>query len=372
MRTVVAACLALALSAPPALATQSRGDSAAELVRSYMRDNVVPGVAVAIASRGEVVYSEAFGYADLEARSPVTGRTLFRTASVLKPMTATGVMTLALVGALDLDAPIQRYCPDYPMKRWTVTARALIAHAGGVRPSVFADIFNADHYATVTGALARFADDSLIAEPGTTVAYSNAGYTLLACAIEGASGVSYDAYMRAHVFGPAGMSSTRRDNSLEVVPERARPYMVRTKENTEQWQGLWQPRHLADTEVAVPFNADPVDPSWSPGAGGYLTTPVDLVRFASALLEGRLLPAERVARIPHPYVLSTGETVPRSHGWLLDDFDGHVVLNVFGSDWNGSSGLWVLPDEFLVVAISTNKGFEQPSELAERLARLWR
>ena len=203
------------------------------------------------------------------------------------------------------------------------------------------------------------------------VAYSNAGYTLLACAIEGASGVQYDDYLREHIFETAGMTNTRPNNVFEVIPGRARAYMVRTAANTEQWEGLWQDSHLSSTRIDVPFNADPVDPSWSPGAGGYLTTPVDLVRFASALMDGRLLPVEYVARMTEPYRLASGEPVPRTHGWVLDEFQGRTVLQVLGSDWNGSSGLWVLPADGFAIAVSTNKGFEQPGHLVEDLAQVW-
>lgn len=72
-----------------------------------------------------------------------------------------------------------------------------------------------------------------------------------------------------------------------------------------------------------------------------------------------------------PHRLSTGEVSARSHGWVLGEQGGRTVLQTFGSDWNGSSGLWVLPDDAFVIAVSTNKGFEQPAELVEDLARLW-
>lgn len=367
----VCALLFLVLLGPGVLSAQSSEEVSDRLVEEYMRAQGVPGMSVAISRGGALVYTATMGYADLEMSVPVTSETLFRSASVLKPITATAVTMLALSGALDLDEPIQTYCPAYPQKRWPVTPRLLIPHAGGVRSSVFADIFNREHYASVEAALVRFAADSLVARPGTAVAYSNAGYTLLACAIEGASGVSYDAYLREHIFQKAGMTHTRRDDPFEVIPGRARPYVVRTQANTEQWAGLWQSRHLSSTRIDVPFNADPVDPTWSPGAGGYLTTPVDLVRFASALVDGRLLPKAYVSRIPEPYRLANGERVERTHGWVLDEFEGRKVLVVLGSDWNGSSGLWVLPDDGFAISISTNKGFEQPGRLVEGLAEVW-
>lgn len=361
-----------AVCARASLVAQSREVISEGLIRAYMRDRSVPGMAVAVSVKGVILYSATLGLADLESGVPVTPTTLFRTASVLKPMTAAAVMRLALDGALGLDEPIQTVCRAYPEKRWPVTPRNLIDHEAGVRGSVFTDIFNQRHYTSVAEALTQFAGDSLVAQPGSRVVYSNAGYTLLACAIEGASGVSYDAYMRDHVFGPAGMTQTRRDNPLEVIPGRAHAYMMRTEENTNAWRGLWQPRHLSDTRVGVPFNADPVDPTWAPGAGGYLTTPLDLVRFAWALLAGRLLPLDSIARLTEPRRHSSGESPPRSFGWILGEFAGHTVLHDLGSDWNGSSALWVLPADRFAIAVSTNKGFEQPTSLIEALARLWR
>jgi CubicO group peptidase (beta-lactamase class C family) len=187
----VSGWLLFVLCLPGLLAAQTREEASDSLIQSYMLEHSVPGMGVAISLMGEVIYSVTLGYADLEMNVPVTSRTLFRTASVLKPITATAVLMLALSDALDLDEPIQTYCAAYPKKQWPVTPRTLIVHAGGVRSSTFADIFNRKHYASVSEALVRFADDSLVTKPGTSIAYSNAGYTLLACAIEGASGVPY-------------------------------------------------------------------------------------------------------------------------------------------------------------------------------------
>src|SRR5262249_41691359 len=93
----------------------------------------LPGVSVAIAMGGALVYAKGFGLADLENRRVVTPESRFRTASVAKPITATAVMQLAEAGRLDLDAPIQTYCPAFPQKPWPVTARQLLGHLAGVR-----------------------------------------------------------------------------------------------------------------------------------------------------------------------------------------------------------------------------------------------
>ena len=91
------------------------------------------GLAAAVSRDGKLLYSGRLGFADLERRVPVTPGTRFAIASVTKAFTGAALVTLAEQGRIDLDAPIQRYVPAYPQKRWLVTARALAGHMGGVR-----------------------------------------------------------------------------------------------------------------------------------------------------------------------------------------------------------------------------------------------
>jgi len=159
----------------------------------------------------------------------------------------------------------------------------LLLHQGGIRPTTGAEVFNREHYPSVAEAVATFARDGLVAEPGAQAIYTNLGYVLLACAIEGASRSTYDDYLQQGVLSPAGMTATVRDDFYRVIPHRAAGYMVRTADNTRDCEGLWTGAHLAATRIGEPFRADPVDASLQPGAGNYLTTPSDLARFVLAL-----------------------------------------------------------------------------------------
>src|SRR5437764_946272 len=93
----------------------------------------VPGVQVAVAVEGRLVWSEAFGYADIERRVPVVATTMFRIGSVSKPLTADAVALLVQEGKLDFDAPVQRYVPTFPSKPWPITPRELAGHISGIR-----------------------------------------------------------------------------------------------------------------------------------------------------------------------------------------------------------------------------------------------
>jgi hypothetical protein len=167
------------------------------------------------------------------------------------------------------------------------------------------------------------------------------------------------------------MRSSYPDNVFAVIPDRARYYIVRTAANTEQWRGLWTEAHLADTPLDRPANADPVDPSWAIGAGNYLGTPTDLVRFAMTLMEGGLLKGSyRDSSFAPAMLVATGGPTGRAlGGWLLDSTAAGAP-RVLGSTWNGSFALAVEPRSKLVVALASNIELDQPAALVSRIVEM--
>src|SRR6266851_8062752 len=161
-------------------------------VSSFMSANSVPGIGAAVVLEGEPVWSAGFGMADLEDSAPATSSTLFRLGSISKSLTAIAVLQLWERGKLDLDAPVQKYCPAFPRKEWPLTPRELLGHLGGIRhyhPDGKGDIpeDSARHFASMEESLQIFAADPLVAKPGTKFNYSTYGYTLLGCVLEGAA-----------------------------------------------------------------------------------------------------------------------------------------------------------------------------------------
>jgi serine beta-lactamase-like protein LACTB len=339
-------------------------------VMAYMAQRHVPGASVAVSVGDRVAYAKGYGMADIEHAVRVTPATRFQGASTLKIITATAVLQLVDAHRLDIDAPIQRYCAAFPPKPWPVSARQLLGHQGGVRPSRGSDVFNRTHYALVSDMVRHLADDSLVFEPGTRALYSNEGYGLLACAIEGASGKSYPEYLREAVFMPAKMTSTVEDDFYALILNRSRSYIVRTEENTKMWEGLWTPAHLVATKLNEPAMADPVDESWEPGAGNYLVTPTDLVRFSIALQAGVLLSDSLRAQEFTNQPLRDGKPSGRGWGWSLGTVDGASAPEMVGSNWTGSSAIVIVPAWHVAVALSSNLEFEQPGDLVSALARI--
>lgn len=371
MRKMVLALLVLFAAVGPLCSQKATPSHLSQdidgVVLDYMKTHSIPGLSLAV--RGRLTYAKGYGLADLESHAEVTPTTVFGTASALKILTATAVLQLAEQGKIDLNSPIERYCREFPRKHWAVSAAQLLSHQGGLGESKITDIFRRDHFATVHDAVLDFAND--VFEPGTDVIYSNHGYALLACAIEGASGVTYEEYIRAHILVPAGMTRSFPIDVYAVVPNRARSYLIRTEENTKELEGIWKPAHLSSIRVRVPAVADPIDPSSDPGAGNYFGTPGDMVRFVLALDSGQLL-TESMRRqefVDHPTQL--GKYTSRGWGWIVTDLNGEHVAQVLGSDWNTSFGVLTIPEKHFVVSVASNIQFDQPSDLVRQIARLY-
>src|SRR6266571_5210818 len=274
----------------------------------------IPGVQVAVAIDGTLVWSEGFGYADAARRRPTTPATQFRIGSVSKPLTADAVAQLYEQGKLDLDAPIQRYVPTFPEKGGVITTRLLGGHLAGIRHYQGNEFLLNQPYATVTAGLAVFQNDPLVAPPGTRYSYSTYGFDLISAVVEGASGEQFLAYMSRHVFTPLGMTSTAPDKNDSLIPNRTRFY---------QRTGSGQ---------FVP--APTVDNSYKWAGGGFLSTAEDLVRFGSAHLSPGYLKAATLELLFTPQHTTSGEPTPYGIGWFVGtDTRGHRTVYHGGTQW---------------------------------------
>ena len=309
-----------------------RGRLILEGIRSHAG---VPGLSVAVGVDGEVVWSEGFGYADIENRVPVWEETRFRVGSVSKPITAAAVGLLVEQGRLDLDAPVQRYVPTFPQKRWPISTRQLAGHLAGIRHYRGAETYGTKHYTTVQEGLEIFRDDTLLYEPGTRYSYSSYGWNLISAVVEAASGESFLQYMQDHVFEPLGLTRIVADHVDSIIPHRTRFYM-RTRDGTV-------------------LNAQYVDNSYKWAGGGFLSNTADLVRFGMAHLEGEFLRPETVALLWTSQRTSGGEETGYGIGWdVATDYEGRRIVSHGGSSIGGRAHLLIFPDDGVVVAMLAN------------------
>lgn len=327
-------------------------DSARARIAADMERLGIPGIQAAVAVDGEIVWSEGFGYADLENRVPVWPHTRLRIASISKALTAAGVGRLVEDGKLDLDAPVQEYVPSFPEKeKGTVTTRLVAGHLAGIRHYRGDEFSSRKHYDDVVEALEIFADDTLQTPPGEEYAYSTYGWNLVSAVVQGAAGVPYLRYMREAVIEPAGMGSTVAEHVDSIIAHRARFY--------------------ARQDDSVLVNAPYVDLSNKWAGGGYLSTAEDLVRYGVALLDGTLLEPETVDLLWTSQETSGGEETGYGIGWRVGTVEGHRSVSHTGGAMGGGGILVLYPEDGVVVGMLENQDVDNHSETGHAIARFF-
>ncbi len=326
---------ATATAAEPPNHSRTAAIEHARAIAKEWLERGIPGFSVTVSVDGKIVFSEAFGYADLEQRVPVWPTTKFRIGSVSKPLTAAALVKLVEQGRFDLDAPIQKYVPSFPDKGAVITPRMLAGHLGGIRHYKDNEFLNSKHYDTVVAGLAIFQNDPLISSPGTKFNYSSYGFNLLSAAIEKVCAEDFLSCMRDLVFSPLGLRSTVADEPSELIEQRARFYTH------------WKDKPLE--------NAPYTDNSYKWAGGGFLSSSEDLVRFGNALLEPGYLKKESLALLFTSQKTKSGEETGYGMGWfILKSKSGKRIFDHSGGSTGASSELILYPDGHLVVAMVCN------------------
>ncbi len=336
---------------PPDPAYIDAVEQARPLVRDFMVEENLPGLSLAVAVGGEVVWAEGFGYADIDERTPVTPKTRFRIGSAAMPMTATAVGLMNERGLLDLDAPVQDYVRSFPEKQWPVTTRQLMGHVAGVRQYTDDEelMYMRHHCATALDGLELFAGDPLLFVPGTRYRYSPYGWTLVGAVVEAAADEPFLDFMQREVFDPLQMRDT-------VLDDPAGPA---THLTSFYWPSMARDPSLG-VEGALRKDAEN---TCVQGAGSLLSTPTDVARFGLAMLEGRLLQAETLQTLRTPLELDSGESTGHGLGWFVREVSiapGSEPTTVFGhegSSVGGTTSFVTLPEHGIVIAITTNVSF---------------
>ena len=320
------------------------------LISAAMTRLGIPGLSAAVVTERRLRWSNAFGSADLENFVPAKNVTVYRLASVTKPITATAVLQLVEAGKVDLDAPIQRYVPAFPEKQWPVTVRHLLSHQSGIRNWTDEEFHNTRRFASIAESLAVFKDDPLLFEPGARTQYTSLGYSLLGAVVEGVSGKPFLEYLDERVFAPAGMEAARGDDVLAIIPNRADGYQM-----------------SAGGELR---NSPMSDTSNRTAGGGLVATAEDVARFAVAFQRGTLLKASTTQA-------AIGRQRTRDHritgyglGWIVSEAAGRTEVYHTGGQPRVSTVLYMVPRSgFAVVLLCNLEGVSTPLlDLARQVA----
>jgi serine beta-lactamase-like protein LACTB len=314
--------------------------------RALVAGENLPGLSVAVALNGDVVWAEAFGWSDVETDTPLAPMTQFRLGALSKPVTSVAAAVLSDQGRLDLDSPVQRYLPEYPEKQWPVTTRQLLGDVSGVQ-RLRGDNHNTDampvsHCDDLDEAVAMVHDDPLRFEPATQYRYSIWGWVLVSAIVERAAGEPFERFMSRRVFAPLSMTRTVVAESADLDDGPARHVAPRS------FLGI----RLGSKDAARP------DYSCLAGAGAFLSTPSDLVRLGSVMVKPGFLKPETIAAFETPGRLASGASTTYALGWTVSTVQlaGRParMLSHRGSPWGGTVSLLAFPDSGLAVAVAAN------------------
>jgi serine beta-lactamase-like protein LACTB, mitochondrial len=307
---------------------------ARRLVLRMKRAFAAPGLSIAIAADGKLVWSESCGFSDRGRRRKVTRATQFRIGSVSKTVTAATVARLSERGLIDVDASIRDYVTAYPRSGPAPTVRQLGGHLGGIRHYEGAETINTKHYSSVTDSLSIFIDDPLVAPPGEQFNYSSYGFNLLGAAVETTTSSTFGQAVTAAVLRPLGM---RRTSIGRPPTGGTRFYEVTGSRRA----------------VASPY----IDLSDRYPSGGFLSTAEDLVRLGVGVTRPGFLGDRSRALLFTSQRTQAGEPTGYGFGFEVGESPVGPVAGHTGNVVGGTAGLFIHPRTRVVIALVTNIGF---------------
>ncbi len=306
---LVCACLALAATATAHEAETDpkkvnvtgvddpRLESFDRMMREFVAKHRIPGASLAVTRHGRLVYARGFGFADLEKDEPVRPHSLFRIASVSKPLTAVTVLNLVEHGKLNLDDKVLDvlspavFGGDGPPAdpRWSrITIRELLQHRGGwnrdqsfdpmFRPLLIARTLDTEPPAGPALIIRYMLRQKLDFDPGARYAYSNFGYCLLGRVIEKVTGQSYGEAVRQRVLEPLDISPRQMRLGHTLLERRARNEVHYYDKNQEAKAVVGKPLGRPVPEPYGGWYLEAMD-----AHGGWIASAPSLVKFASAL-----------------------------------------------------------------------------------------
>ena len=318
-------------------------DTLQGILDAAVADSAFPGAVAVIGSHTGPFVSVTSGRQDWGSEYKTTISTIWDLASLTKVVgTTSAMMQLVEVGKVELDAPVQRYLPEWRgTNKEKVTIRHLLTHQSGL--PAFKEYFRLN--VSPDSTLALFLATPLDTLPGVRMVYSDIGAILLGKVVERVSGESLDRYLERHVFGPLGMRDTR------FKPSRLERYRMAPTE-IDPWRGR---KLLGEVHDENAFALGQVS-----GHAGLFSTARDLEKLAEAYLNGGANSRARLARSETLKLFTTvndSSFSSRALGWDTPSGNssaGHYVERpAFGHTGFTGTSIWIAPQHDLYVILLT-------------------
>lgn len=323
-------------------------------IDNYRRKHDIPGMSVAIAKNGQVIYANGFGWENIKKNIKASKLTRYRLGSVSKPVTAILAMEMHEKGKLLLNQNIRDYLPELPSHH-NYQIGYLLSHKSGVRH------YNEDneskdptenvntYYVRTKDALNLFIKDKLVAIPKSKYSYSTHAYTVLAAAMENISGKTFFQYASERF---------RNWELKDLSPELAQ---LNQRNRSEIYK-----RDDGKNKVS---NRDNL--SWKYAGGGYQSSVLDLAKLGIKLLDAKIINKQSLDLMWTEQKTIGGETTDYGLGWIVSkDENGRKIVGHDGEQ-NGAASYWrIYPNDKVVVVVLSNIRDHDPEDLAVYLGRV--
>lgn len=339
------------------------------LVQSEMASRGIPGLQLAIVQHGKIVFTGAYGQANIEAAAPVTEQTTFGINSISKAVAGIATMQLVEAGKLDLDAPLAAYLEALPASWNDITVRQILTHTSGL-PEISDDNLQLLDGAEPDAAWAKVQKLPLEFSPGMQFDYTQTNYVVMGKIIEKLTGKSYSDFVRDRQFDVVGMKRTGFADVTDVKakPQAATLYTYLTlKIEGMKTVGVERSevpfvRHEPWTEILFP-------------AGGVQTTSTDLAEWVIALQKLKLVNKGSLEQLWKPQPQKDGtyrgfDATVNGYGlgWPSARRAAHPAITPVGG---ARSAVFIYPEDDLAVVVLTNLMGASPQKFIDKIASIY-
>jgi len=327
---------AVGFSQTPQNPNQLKIKSAKKLAKKFLRKHGIMGMSISVSQKGEIIWSEGFGFAQKKPRVKVKPDvTIFRIASISKSITALALVKMTEEKIIDLDSSIYKYLPEYPKQPYDFTVRQLGGNLAGIRHYKDNNEYALNKELTITEGLELFKNDSLLFKPGTQFNYTTFGFVLLSEAMQQAAKTPFNTYVHDTIFKPLHMDSSMMDVSDVNLPNKTKFYKK--------------------SLLKKPVLANPVNNEFKVGGGGFLSTSEDLLKFGNEIISPTIVTEKSLSEIITSQRLVTGEKTGYGIGFSVESTkNGTPKIYHTGGGVGASTVLLIYPKEELVIAVLTN------------------
>lgn len=309
-----------------------------------------PGGVFMIAQKGQIIYQNAFGKANLELDVDMRTDDVFQLGSMTKQFTAVAVLMLEQQGKLRVSDPISKFIPDYPSGD-KITIHNLLTHTSGIKDftkmKALADI--AQKEMTPKMMVDFFKNEPVDFQPGEKFDYNNSGYVLLGYLIELTSGETYEDFITNHIFRKAGMDHSYYASDRKVILQRAYGYHQKTYSYVNK----------TAISFSVPFSS-----------GSLMSTLADMLKWQNALNQNLLINPSETKKAFSKYKLNDGKEFTYGYGWHIKEINGIPTREHGGSIFGFKTMGVYIPGEDIYVLGFSNCDCHSPTKITGDIAAL--